>query len=858
MPARAPLARQLPRAEVVTFPEPDWARRHERLAALIKPGIPVLHARVARWLRDALGSRPALRPRAPDPAARAALCLAAGGFRHALRHRLARRRAADACGVPGRGRVGALVHPAARRSTRCVFAIDPWLRRSYARAALVLGVAPYMREVLAAVPMRRFEPFLGIGVEDLAPEVARQDEPGRLALLHVGRAVRTKGLRDAVRALARSRDLPGVTLTSIGGGEEIAICRAEAARLGLADRVRFLGRLPRAEIEAHYRASDAFVFPSFRESMGGVLYEAMRWGLPVVTVDCGGPGWIVDECCGLKVPLTSPETMPGDLARAIRRLALDPGCAGGSARAHGPRSPPRRSGRPRQSACWRSMPRPSRRSGMTSATCARPGGGCLRDRTGGRRAVLDQGRPAGRGPAAASEQPPAGRRIAAAGQAGPRLPLVTAVMQRGRPGLVALFLLSMLPQISFKIGPLAMKPYRIFLLVLFVPLLLRLLSGAAGRMLAVDWLMIGATLWAALALMANHPLGDTIQPIGVLFLELLGAYMVARVCIRSAEDFRTAVKIMFVMTLILLPFAMIESVTRRPILLQLLGQSGAAVDAGIRMGLRRAQTVFAHPIHYGAFVSAGLGLAWYALKPGADLSRRIACALVIGLSTFFSLSAGALLAFTVQCGLIAWEMATAPNPRRWRLFAWGCLAGYFALDLVTTKSPFHTLVHYATFSASSGYNRILIWKYGTDNILAHPIFGIGLNDWERPGWMSSSVDNFWLLITMQYGLPFLAMFAGALLLILRRLSRQELADPLDRACRAGYLTTVGGIVIAGGTVHYWSTMFAFVVFVFGMGVWMIAGGAKPAGADPGPRDGLVSAHGAAGAAGGSRRKRTVL
>lgn len=41
-------------------------------------------------------------------------------------------------------------------------------------------------------------------------------------------------------------------------------------------------------------------------------------------MDCGGPGWIVDESCGLKVDLTSPEIMPRDLAQVIRQLATDP------------------------------------------------------------------------------------------------------------------------------------------------------------------------------------------------------------------------------------------------------------------------------------------------------------------------------------------------------------------------------------------------------------------------------------------------------------------------------------------------------------------------------------------------------
>ena len=45
----------------------------------------------------------------------------------------------------------------------------------------------------------------------------------------------------------------------------------------------------RAEVEALYESHDLFCFPSFREPAGGVLYEAMRHGLPVITTDRGGP-----------------------------------------------------------------------------------------------------------------------------------------------------------------------------------------------------------------------------------------------------------------------------------------------------------------------------------------------------------------------------------------------------------------------------------------------------------------------------------------------------------------------------------------------------------------------------------------
>jgi glycosyltransferase involved in cell wall biosynthesis len=152
----------------------------------------------------------------------------------------------------------------------------------------------------------------------------RTPRPGRLRLLHVGRAVRTKGLRDAVRALAHLADLPGVTLTSAGTGEDLAACREEADRLGVAHRVTFLGRVPRAEVERLYATHDAFCFPSFREPAGNVLYEAMRHGLPVITADRGGPAWIVDETCGIRVPVTDPDCFPVDIAAAVRGIALSP------------------------------------------------------------------------------------------------------------------------------------------------------------------------------------------------------------------------------------------------------------------------------------------------------------------------------------------------------------------------------------------------------------------------------------------------------------------------------------------------------------------------------------------------------
>lgn len=402
-----------------------------------------------------------------------------------------------------------------------------------------------------------------------------------------------------------------------------------------------------------------------------------------------------------------------------------------------------------------------------------------------------------------------------------RVPLVGNVLRNPYQLYVTVFILSLLFPVSTKIGNLVMQPYRIVLLLLFIPMLATLMSGKCGKVNRIDGLMIGCTLWSILSLAMNHKIAQIFDSAGILGVEFFGAYLLARVGIRSSEDFQRLVKLLLLITAILLPFAAIEGVTKDPILLKILPGSHTPVNAGVRLNLRRAQSVFAHPIHFGVFVSSMLGIGWYVGALGRPVARRIRIAVMVFLATFFSLSTGALIALSSQFYTIIYDNAARRVRRQWRTFAILLISGYVIIDMLSNRTPFDVLVDYLSFNQGSAYNRILIWKYGMENVWDNPTFGLGYRDWVRPSWMhSGSADNFWLLTAMRYGIPSFLFLAAALVVTITRLSWAPLTDPLDRACRAGILVTMAGLIVAGGTVHYWNSMLSFVTFLLFSGIYL--------------------------------------
>lgn len=146
-------------------------------------------------------------------------------------------------------------------------------------------------------------------------------------IVSVGRAVVKKGYSDLLKALI---SLPGDLnwqFVHVGGGELLPRLKAEAAQLGLGDRVVFMGALAQPDVLALLAAADMFVLPSRRARSGdqdglpNVIMEAASQRLAVIASDFAGiPEFIRDDVEGVLVP-------PADftaLANAINLLAREP------------------------------------------------------------------------------------------------------------------------------------------------------------------------------------------------------------------------------------------------------------------------------------------------------------------------------------------------------------------------------------------------------------------------------------------------------------------------------------------------------------------------------------------------------
>lgn len=188
------------------------------------------------------------------------------------------------------------------------------------RAAHVFVPSAYLRRIALGWGLEEAHvsvlpnpaPSIGeLPLVDSEPRPPAPDAP--LTLAFAGRLTSQKALGVLLEAVAA---VPSVSLTLLGDGPERERLEAEASRLGLGDRVRFLGGGDRADVLRLFARADAAVLSSSWENFPHTVVEALAVGTPVIATAVGGvPEIVRDGENGLLVPAGDPAAFADALTR---------------------------------------------------------------------------------------------------------------------------------------------------------------------------------------------------------------------------------------------------------------------------------------------------------------------------------------------------------------------------------------------------------------------------------------------------------------------------------------------------------------------------------------------------------------
>ena len=165
-----------------------------------------------------------------------------------------------------------------------------WISRSlFKRAAAITAVSEWLGDALVQHKLCSTFAVVPNVIPGLDRPLPPPGTPGHF-LVVADLVDRTKNVSGVLRALHQARrSEPRIALTVIGDGPDRPALEALAAQLGIMGSVRFLGRLPNAEVLEHTGRTFAAIVNSNVETFSVVTGEALAQGKPVIATRCGGP-----------------------------------------------------------------------------------------------------------------------------------------------------------------------------------------------------------------------------------------------------------------------------------------------------------------------------------------------------------------------------------------------------------------------------------------------------------------------------------------------------------------------------------------------------------------------------------------
>ncbi|MDJ0979371.1 MAG: hypothetical protein QNI87_12665 [Erythrobacter sp.] len=307
---------------------------------------------------------------------------------------------------------------------------------------------------------------------------------------------------------------------------------------------------------------------------------------------------------------------------------------------------------------------------------------------------------------------------------------------------------------------------------------------------------------------------------GAHFIDIALGYFLVRASISTSRDFRHFLVLIAPAVATIGLIVAIESVSHRLFVSEIASAItgvSAKVRYDVRMGLARGVGPFPHPILCGIFLASFLPIY---LISGLRGWPKVAGALG-SVGAVFTMSTAAALGLNLGVLLLGYDWFT----ERFRNVTWSLFVSfggmlYLAVEIASNSGAYGLMVRYVALNAGSAYNRVLIWRFGTESILQNPWLGIGYDDWDRPMWMhSGSFDHFWLILALRFGIPALVCFLLASLLALAMIMRRSTkSTQVDARLMRGVAISLAIFVIGVCSVSLWLAPLVWFFMLVGVGV----------------------------------------
>jgi hypothetical protein len=348
-------------------------------------------------------------------------------------------------------------------------------------------------------------------------------------------------------------------------------------------------------------------------------------------------------------------------------------------------------------------------------------------------------------------------------------------------------------------------PGRAAIALLLLPALLSLFKPAR-RLVTSDVFAFLTSVW----MIGSRIPDDGLNPSAVAsVIEFFGGYLVGRAFFYGPHALKHFLQIFKVTTFIVIMIAVLDQLFQQNV-----AETAVAMilqtpwkPVQYRFGIVRAASTIEMAELFGTFCCVAASVFLFLEN---NKSARYCWTGFSFFGCLLALSSGPLLVFVIIIAFYAYDQLFQRYATRWKIIN-GIFLSFISIVFITANHPLSWVVSHMTLDPETGYFRIYVFDYVSEQISLSPLIGFGFSAIGNDEFLSTTtVDNVWLVCAARYGVPMIILFLLTNLATVVgtafRSRDRSVVDPFMTRAATGLTQILMTFMLVGITVHFWNAM----------------------------------------------------